>query len=154
MLALGMFSVYELVYRIIGREVLENHVRHQGQCPAQNGRFALRNIAAADIHLARLVWQSVNTYKSHQRLFGAEAAYVTNLCYELRADITPNVPITMEYSGSDAAKVCISFLSAANAGGAGPELGLRLLHQELDSIGFGHNIETSTGRCVMSKALS
>ena len=49
----------------------------------------------------------------------------------------------MEYSGSDAARDCISERSQCS--GYSPELEHRLLYQELGRIGLGHNTEMSTG---------
>ena len=52
-----------------------------------------------------------------QALLGMETAYIADLRHKLGTEsrANPKLPITTGYSGSDAARDCISFLSAASA---------------------------------------
>lgn len=64
-----------------------------------------------------LVRRGINTRKSHQCLleWKRRTSPISAMSWEPRAGPTPNIPITTEYSGNDAARYRISFRSAAKA---------------------------------------
>lgn len=116
-LSVRTFFVHELVDRFIRRRILEDNAHYQKERPAQGGRAAFRNAAATDIYSTGLVRRSVNASKSDQRFLGVKrrTSPISAMNCGPRTEPTPNIRIKTGYSGRDAARVCISFRSAARA---------------------------------------
>ena len=146
-LALGTFPVHELVHRLMGGRTPEDGAHHQEQRPAQGGGTPFGYTAAADFHLAGLVRRSVNARKGHQSLLRVEVAHIADLRHELGAEGGPNA----EHPHHNRAlrqrrRQRLHFVSEhSQGGGSGPELGYRLIYQELGGSGLRHDAEMPTG---------
>ena len=146
-LALGTFPVHELVHRLMGGRTPEDGAHHQEQRPAQGGETPFGYTAAADFHLAGLVRRSVNARKGHQSLLRVEVAHIADLRHELGAEGGPNA----EHPHHNRAlrqrrRQRLHFVSEhSQGGGSGPELGYRLIYQELGGSGLRHDAEMPTG---------
>ena len=90
MLALPSFTVKELEYRIVSGCVLDDGGHDLKKCFAQSRRPTLRNMSVLRFKGTGLARRCIYTSIGHYRLLAIEAAYIADLCHELRPENRAN----------------------------------------------------------------